>query len=224
MLIVITISMLAVVMGAAAGYARAQPAASSQDPDDGSIASSTPAVCIPGDVEVSERLAERPPMPTAQGACSQTALDGLFDACFVPSGNCTAWQTANGACAQCVFTPDSATVQGPFITRKHAIPKANQRGCLDSLSPGCGTAYEAVTACTHAACDGNVECKSATSAQLAKCRHAAMQSSCKLLMLQFAERCGEGGLVNKRVCFPLSSDEAAMRDYITALARRACGS
>jgi hypothetical protein len=95
---------------------------------------------------------------------------------------------------------------------------------LDSLAPGCGTAYESVTACTHAACDSNAECKSATSAQRAACRQAAMQSSCKPLMLQFSEKCGEGGLANKRVCFPLSSDEAAMRDYITGLARRACGS
>ena len=44
------------------------------------------------------------------------------------------------------------------------------------------------------------------------------------VMLQFSEKCGEGGLANKRVCFPPSSDEASMRDYITGLARRACGS
>jgi ribosomal protein L32 len=223
MLLVVTISMLAAVMGGA-GCAPSQPATSSHNADNGSTAPSRLAVCIPSDVEVSKPLAEYSPMPTAQGACSQTALDGLFGACFVPSGNCTAWKMANSTCAQCVFTPDSATVQGPFITRKNAIPKANQRGCLDSLAPGCGTAYESVTACTHAACDSNAECKSATSAQRAACRQAAMQSSCKPLMLQFSEKCGEGGLANKRVCFPPSSDEASMRDYITGLARRACGS
>jgi hypothetical protein len=170
-LVVVTISMLAVVMGGAS-CARSQPAMSSHNADNGSTASSTPTVCIPSDVEVSKPLVEYSPMPTAQGACSQTALDGLFDACFEPSGNCTAWKTANSACAQCVFTPDSATVQGPFITRNNAIPKANQRGCLDSLAPGCGTAYESVTACTHAACDSNAECKSATSAQRATCHQA----------------------------------------------------
>ena len=115
-------------------------------------------------------------------------------------------------------------MQGPFVTRKNALPKANVRGCLDSLAPSCGTAYEAVTACTHAACDSNFECKNATNAQRATCRQAAMQSSCKPLMLQFAEKCGEGGLANKRVCFPPSSEEAVLRDYIIGLARRACGS
>ena len=221
MLFVVTISILAAVAGGAA-CKTSQLATSNHN--NGSTAPSRPAACIPSDVGALKPLAEHAPMPTAQGACSQTALDALFGACFASSGNCTAWKTVNSACAQCVFTPDGATVQGPFITRKNALPKANERGCLDSLAPGCGTAYESVTSCTHAACHSNAECKSATSAQLATCRRAAMQSSCKPLMLQFAEKCGQGGLANKRVCFPPSSDEAALRDYITGLARRACGS
>ncbi len=223
MLVVVTISMLAVVVGGS-GRKTSQPATSSHSADNGSTASSTPAACVPSDVGASKPLAEYSPMPTAQGACSQAALDRLFGACFESSGNCAAWKTANSACAQCVFTPDSATVHGPFITRKNALPKANVRGCLDSLAPGCGTAYELVTACTHAACDSNAECKSATSVQQATCRRAAMQSSCKHLMLQLAEKCGEGGLADKRVCFSPSGDEVALRDYITGLARRGCGS
>ena len=221
-LAIVTISMLAVVVGGA-GRKTSQSATSSHSADNGSTLSSTPAACVPSNVGALKPLAEYPPMPTAQGACSQAALDALFGACFESSGNCTAWKTANSACAQCIFTPDSATMQGPFITRKNALPKANVRGCLDSLAPGCGTAYESVTACTHAACDSNFECNSATSAQRAACRRAAMQSSCKPLMRQFAEKCGEGGLPDKRVCFSPSSDKAALRDYITGLARRACG-
>jgi hypothetical protein len=206
------------------GTAGCKPSGPATGNHNGDNASATPAACIPSDVGASKPLGEYSPMPTAQAACSQTALDGLYGGCFQQGGNCTAWTTANSACAQCVFTPDSATVHGPFITRQNAIPKANQRGCLDSLAPGCGTAYESVTACTHAACDSNAGCKSATSAQRATCRQAAMQSSCKPLMLEYSEKCGVGGLADKRLCFPPSSDESAMRGYITGLARRACGS
>ncbi len=187
-------------------------------------ATSIPGACTPRSVGAAKPVAQYPPMTTAQGACSQKALEGLFDACFRSGGNCTAWETTNGACAQCAFTPDSDTAQGPFITRKNAVPKVNQRGCLDSLAPGCGTAYESVTACTHAACDANPECKSATSAEQARCRQAAMQTSCAPLMQQFSEKCGVGGLADKRACFPTSGDAAVMRDFITGLARRACGS
>lgn len=223
MLVVVTTSLLALVMGGA-GCKPSQPTTSRGDSDNVPTVSSAAAACVPGNVGASKPVAEYSPMPTAQGACSQTALDGLFGACFQRGGNCTAWRTTNSACAQCVFTPDSATVQGPFITRKNAAPKAKQRGCLDSLAPGCGTVYALVTACTSAACDSNHECKSATSAQRAACRQAAMQSSCAPQMLQFSEKCGAGGLANKRVCFPSSGDEAAMRDYVTGLAKRACGS
>jgi CheY-like chemotaxis protein len=111
------------------------------------------------------------------------------------------------ACAQCVFTPDSAAVRGSFITRANAIPKANQRGCLDSLAQGCGAAYESVTTCTNATCDSNPERKSDLSAERAACHQAAMQNSCAPLMRQFSEKCGAGGLVDKRVCFPPSNDE-----------------
>ena len=123
------------------------------NPDNRAAAPSAPSACVPSNVGASGPVVEYPPMATAQGACSQAALDGLFRACFQRGGNCTAWETANRTCSQCVFTPDSPTARGPFITRKNAVPKVNQRGCLDSLAPGCGTAYEAVTACTHAACD-----------------------------------------------------------------------
>lgn len=180
--------------------------------------------CIPSNVGASGPVVEYTPMATAQGACSQAALDELFDACFRPGGKCTAWESVNRTCAQCVFTPDSPTAQGPFITRENAAPKANQRGCLDSLAPSCGTAYESVTACTHAACDTSTGCKSATNEERAACRQAAMQTSCAPLMQQYSEKCGVGGLPAKRACFPRSSDESAMRDYITSLAKRACGS
>ena len=224
MLIVITISMLAVVMGAAPGRARAQPAASSQARTMGRQHLRHPPFAFLATSEHRSRSPSTHPCQPHKERARKQHWTGSSTAAFEPSGNCTAWKTANSACAQCVFTPDSATVLGPFITRKNAIPKANQRGCLDSLAPGCGTAYESVAACTHAACDSNAECKSATSAQRATCRQAAMQSSCKPLMLQFAEKCGEGGLANKRCVFSTSSDESAMRDYITGLARRACGS
>ena len=192
--------------------------------DNLSAASSAPSACVPSGVGASGPVVVYPPMATAQGACSQTALDGLFGACFQSGGNCPAWETANRTCAQCVFTPDSPTAQGPFITRKNGAPKANQRGCLDSLAPGCGTAYEAVTACTHASCDTSPGCKSATNEARGACRQAAMQTSCAPLMQQYSEKCGVGGLPAKRACFPRSSDESAMRDYVTSLARRACGS
>ena len=180
--------------------------------------------CSPSNVGASRPVVEYPPMATAQGACSQAALDGLFGACFQPGGYCTAWETANRTCSQCVFTPDSPTARGPFITRKNAVPKANQRGCLDSLAPGCGTAYESVTACTNAVCDTSPRCKSATNEERAACRQTAMQTLCAPSMQQYSDKCGVGGLTAKRACFPPSSDESAMRDYITWLARRACGS
>ena len=192
--------------------------------DNLSAAPSAPGACIPSSVGASGPVVEYPPMATAQGACSQAALDGLFGSCFQSGGNCAAWETANRVCAQCVFTPDRPTARGPFITRKNAAPKANQRGCLNSLAPSCGTAYESVTACTHAACDTSPGCRSATNQERAACRQTAMQTSCAPLMQQYSEKCGVGGLRAKRACFPRSSDESAMRDYITWLAGRACGS
>ena len=205
------------------GCKRSQPPTSSGNADNLS-ATSEPGACTPRSIGAAKPLAQFPPMRTAQGACSEKALEGLFDACFRSGGNCTAWETANRACAQCAFTPESDTAQGPFLTRKNAVPKVNQRGCLDSLAPGCGTAYESVTACTHAACDSSPECKSATNAEQAACRQTAMQTSCAPQMQQYSEKCGVGGLSVKRACFPRSSDESAMRDYINGLARRACGS
>jgi hypothetical protein len=212
-MLVVIASTLVLAMGNA-GCKRSEPTTSRGNADNVSPESPTPPSFLVGDA----------PMPTAQGVCSQTALDELFSACFQSDSNCTAWKTANTACAQCVFTPDSASVQGPFITRKNAVPKANQRGCLDSLALGCGTAYESVTACTHATCDSNPELRSATGAERAACRQAAMQGSWAPLMRQFSEKCGAGGLADKRMCFSPSGDEAAIRGYITALARRACGS
>ena len=192
--------------------------------DNQSAAPSAPDACTPSSVKVSGPVVEYPPMAIAQGACSQAALDGLFDACFRPGGNCDAWETANKTCRQCVFTPDSPAAQGPFITRKNAAPIANQRGCLDSLAPSCGKAYQSVSACTQAACDISPGCKSATNEERAACRQAAMQTSCAASMQQYSEKCGVGGLTAKRACFPRSSDETAMREYITWLAGRACGS
>jgi hypothetical protein len=156
------------------------------NPDNLSAAPSALGACIPSSVGASGPVVEYTPMATAQGACSQASLDGLFGACFQPGGNCTAWETADRTCAQCVFTPDSPTAQGPFITRKNAVPKANQRGCLDSLAPSCGTAYESMTARTRAACDTSPGCKGATNEERAACRHAAMQTSCAPLMQQYS--------------------------------------
>lgn len=191
--------------------------------DDQPATLSTATACFPGDVGAAKPAAEYPPMAIAQRVCSQAVLDTLYDACFQAKGNCTAWKTANAGCAQCVFTPDSANVQGPFITRPNERPKANQRGCLDSFAPGCGGAYEAADACTHTACDRNPECRRASNTQRAACRQAAMQTSCAPLMQRFSEKCGVGGLADKRACFPASSDEAAQRHFIAALAKRACG-
>jgi len=220
---VVTTSILVLFMGNS-GCKPSQPTTSRGSADNMSAAPSAPGACVPSSVSASKPVAEHLPMATAQGACSQAALNGLFGACFQPGGDCTAWESANRTCAQCVFTPDSPTAQGPFITRRGAVPKANQRGCMDSLAAGCGTAYESVTACTHAACDTNPVCKNATNAERAACRQVAMQTSCAPLTQQYSEKCGVGGLVEKRACFPRSGDEAAMRDYITGLARRACGS
>lgn len=181
--------------------------------------------CVPGKVQPSMPAAVSAPIATAQGACSQSALDDLFGACFQRGGDCETWKAANRACSQCVFTPEGARQQGPFIARKNAPPKANQRGCLDRLAPGCGEAFEALDACTHAACgDDNPGCKGATPSQRAACRQAAMRTSCANLAQSFTDKCGVGGLVDKRLCFPPSSDETAMREFITRLARRACGS
>ena len=179
-------------------------------------------VCAPSDVEP-KPVVQSPPMPTGQAACSQTAIDALFDACFLAGGDCAAWKAANGRCDECVFTPEAAVVQGPFIMREHAKPKVNQRGCLDSLSPGCGSAYEAAHGCTRTACDGNSDCKGATPAELAACRQKAMRQSCRPLLDEFTARCGEGGLTNKRMCFPPNGGEPAMRSFISMLASRACG-
>ena len=214
----------ALVLALCNGGCKPSHSPTSGNADNLSAAPPAPGACIPSSVGVSGPVVEYPPMVTAQGACSQTALDALFGACFQPGGNCTAWETANRTYAQCVFTPDSLTVQGPFLTRKNAVPKANQRGCLDSLAPTCGTAYESVTACTQAACETSPGCKSATNEERAGCRRVAMQTSCAPLMQQYSEKCGVAGLPAKRACFPPSSNESAMRDYITWLAKRACGS
>ncbi len=222
MYFVATTSVLALLL--CSGGCKPSHSSSNSGNADNLSATSAPGACIPRSIGAAKPVAEYPPMATAQGVCSQKALEGLFDACFRSGGNCTAWEMTNRACAQCAFTPDSDTAQGPFLTRKNAVPKVNQRGCLDSLAPGCGTAYEAVTECTHTACDTSPECKSATSAERAACRQAAMQTSCAPLMQQFSEKCGVGGLTDKRACFPRSDDAATMRDYITGLARRACGS
>lgn len=220
--VVATTSLL--MLALCSGGCKPSHAPTSGNADDLSAASPAPGACTPSSVRSSGPVVEYPPMATARGACSEAALDGLFGACFQSGGNCAAWETANRTCAQCVFTPDRPTAQGPFITRKNAAPKANQRGCLDSLASGCGAAYESVDACTHAACDTSPGCKSATNEERAACRHAAMQTSCAPLMQQYSEKCSVGGLPAKRACFPRSSDEPAMRDYITSLARRACGS
>ncbi len=200
----------------------------SHPPTSGSNAGNLSATAAPGACTPlssgAPKPAEYPPMTTAQGACSEKELDGLFDACFRSGGNCAAWETTNRSCARCAFTPENDNAKGPFLTRKNAVPKVNQRGCLNSLASGCGTAYESVTECTHAACNTSPECKSATSAEQTACRQAAMQTSCAPLMQQFSEKCGVGGLTDKRACFPKSEDEATMRDFITGLARRACGS
>lgn len=180
-------------------------------------------ICMPGSVAPPTPTAERPPMPTGQGACSQAAARALFDACLRPGGDCAAWRQANAVCARCAFTPEGASVEGPFITRDSAPPKANQRGCLDSLAPGCGAAYESVTACTHAACDGNAGCGDAGVAALAACRQTAMRETCRPLMDVFVQKCGAGGLTDKRLCFPPEGGEVAVRDFMVALALRACG-
>ena len=180
-------------------------------------------VCAPRNV-VATKVVEQPAMRTGQGACSQAAIDSLYDACFQSGGDCTKWKASNSACSRCVFTPAGSKTAGPFITRENDRPKANQRGCLDSLAPGCGSAYEAATACTHAACDGNPDCASATTSDLAACRQVAMRGTCRPLMQTLSARCGEGGMATKRVCFPQNDSDAALRSYIRTLALRACGS
>ena len=180
------------------------------------------ATCTPASVEP-KPATPGPPMASGQGACSREAVGRLFGACFQAGGDCVAWKAGNGACARCVFTPEGAPQEGPFLTRDGQRPRVNQRGCLDGLAPGCGSAYEAVTACTHAACDGNLDCAGASAADLSACRQAAMRAPCAPLMQSFSSRCGAGGLTDKRACFPPENSEDALRSFVTALALRTCG-
>lgn len=183
-------------------------------------ASSTRTGCGPILVEPKPPVAH-PPMAMGLGACTREAVGRLFGACFQPGGDCTAWKAANQACARCVFTPEGA--EGPFLTRDGHRPRMNQRGCLDSLAPGCGAAYEATTSCTHAACEENPDCADAGASTLAACHQAAMRDSCRALMQSFSNRCGPGGLSDKRACFPPENSDDALRSFVTGLAMRACG-
>ena len=163
-------------------------------------------------------------MPVGLDVCSPEAVDKLLDACFEPDGDCSTWKTTYGDCAKCVFSPESAAVRGPFITRDNARPKVNQQGCLDSLAAGCGEAYEDATKCTHEACDQNPNCETAARSELASCRQAAMAGVCRPLLQRYADKCGQGaGINNNRICFPPSGDDAALRKYISWITLRACG-
>lgn len=133
-------------------------------PTDGGHVDVTPPVdaggCAPGDVSAFSPNWV-PPKP-ASAACTDQSIAQYAKDCLDPqtSNNtaCSAFQSANKACAACLVTPEAATSYGAAIAGGNGVISLNVGGCIALLSgdlgaTGCGAKYEANRQCGAAACD-----------------------------------------------------------------------
>jgi hypothetical protein len=128
------------------------------------------------------------PTAFAQGACSTAQIDGFYTACLAPpidAATCTAFVSANGACATCISSQETDAQGGPVIW--HASNRyytMNIPGCIanmdhDTSATGCGAAYQAVLQCKEAACSTCFASQNGSFSNFSACEAQAGQGSCQ---------------------------------------------
>ena len=102
-----------------------------------------------------------PPTGAAQGLCSPSQLQSLFNGCLGPSATdatCTTAANAAMACYNCAFTDQGAAEWGPLVMSLDGIATVNTGGCLELLEPcnsACAATFEEDLECEQAACASN---------------------------------------------------------------------
>lgn len=149
--------------------------------------------CSPADVSSYHPMYH--PAGVELGACTEPQMTLMYSACFAPatkdSGLCKDFINANGACADCILTPESATRYGPIVDHGGFLTE-NVAGCIEvevdrqsqadsgASELGCAKAIQALEGCELAACEINCPVSDASSlASFSKCASAADAAGCQ---------------------------------------------
>jgi hypothetical protein len=138
-----------------------------------------------------------------QSVCTSTQITAAVAACFGSGGSqakCTAWQTANAACAACAVPPNGADGGAPpnnaGILCIDAVNECfvNVDGCVQIKDGNstCAAADEQLTACVYTACD-SVACVADLQAQSMDydtCLTAAQNVACSTEATAWTTACG----------------------------------
>ena len=192
------------------------------------------------------------PAPFAQTRCSSAQVSAFLSACLSSSTTpsaCSAWKSANAACATCALTPQNGATWGPIVIDPAEISSSDPIGftdrsfprgtvaCLDHFRAGCGFGFEKHEACLSASCDQSFGCNNATPTALLACRTGAQTGVCASTHTAAYDATtgacrgvlvtGPATSVGSACILPFEQrvgpTEAQMRAYVTGLVLSFCG-
>ncbi len=103
------------------------------------------------------------PPATPTTSCTTAQIDTIYNDCLNPktetTAKCTAIQTTDKTCYDCIFTAEGASTYGPVVDSTNGgLVFVNQAGCIDLLEPcnlDCADAFQAALQCEDVACETN---------------------------------------------------------------------
>jgi len=153
-------------------------------------ASADASSCRPGSVQTFQAVAYHPAGAFC-GQCTPLQVSDYYADCLDPTTSspdaCNSFakqSAAQGACAACIQTPDTAAAYGPLVT-SGTLVRANVGGCIQLTDPralACAKAKQAALACELLACQANCPVSSADPVSLqgyAACAAAADGAGCQ---------------------------------------------
>ena len=189
------------------------------------------AICVPQSAS-GFQPAWTQPEAWKQGACTMPQIASFYSACLTPpisESTCQAYVQANGGCATCLQSPDTASQYAAVVWHEHnAYWTVNVAGCIaratgDPSGAGCGASYSAAIACRQSSCSAcwAAQGSKATFAQFESCEQQAGQSTCSTFTQDVPAVCGNLSQSAGSVCMPKSS--ATAQDAYMQIAPLFCG-
>jgi hypothetical protein len=138
--------------------------------------------CSPAALPASFTPTWKGPASSAAGACSDSQIQGFYDACLasgVTPATCSTFTSSNATCAACLQSDDTDSKYGPVIWHaSRAYFTINVAGCVadeqnDLSASGCGAAYQAAIQCEETACTQCYDPSTGDFARYAKCESQA---------------------------------------------------
>jgi len=153
-------------------------------------------------------------------ACAAPQITGYADACLtqpLDAAKCTAWKQANGSCAGCIESDDTAAEYGPVIWHDaRQYYTLNVAGCIaieqkDLAGAGCAGAYQASVSCNEASCENCFSIDVPSFDKFVACEKQAATGGCKTYAATESTKCAtiHDADASTTACFAAGTENAA---------------